>query len=91
MFKIFLDNFPKICYNIYENKEREIRTIKEMICPFCGSIIYDDCDLDTDCIDFEIHRTKVILHMIGMCTTCEKEYQWDKIYKFDKYDNLREG
>lgn len=64
--------------------------MKELICPFCGSIIHDYGDFDTDCIDFEFHSTKVILHMIGICSTCEKEYQWDKIYTFDRYDNLRE-
>lgn len=64
--------------------------MKELICPFCGSVIHDYGDFDTDCIDFEFHSTKVILHMIGMCSTCEKEYQWDKIYEFDRYDNFRE-
>ena len=63
--------------------------MKELFCPFCGSIIDDYVDINADCIDFEIHPTEVILHMIGMCSTCEKEYQWDEIYIFDRYDNLR--
>lgn len=64
--------------------------MKELICPFCGNTIYDDGDIDIDCLDIEFLYTKVILHMIGICPNCEKEYQWDKIYEFDRYDNLRE-
>jgi predicted RNA-binding Zn-ribbon protein involved in translation (DUF1610 family) len=76
---------------ICNKKKERIETMKELICPFCGNTIYDDGDIDIDCLDIEFFYTKVILHMIGICPNCEKEYQWEKIYKFDRYDNLREG
>lgn len=64
--------------------------MEKLICPFCGNIIDDDSNINIDCVDIEFFFTKVILYMAGMCPNCEKEYQWEKIYKFDKYDNLKE-
>ena len=64
--------------------------MKKLICPFCGNVIDDDSNINIDCIDIEFLFTEVFLYMVGICPHCEKEYQWEKIYKFDRYDNLRE-
>lgn len=48
-------------------------------CPIChkGDIEEDDC------FDTEHGPDKIIEYYVGHCLNCKRDFQWQRIYKFD--------
>jgi uncharacterized protein with PIN domain len=45
----------------------------------------------TDCSDFELYSTNEVITAInGICPICKKEYYWQEIYKFKRFEKLEE-
>ncbi len=53
-------------------------------CLKCG------CELELDdCVDTEFYGNTAITHNLGSCPNCGTLYQWEKVYKFEKFQDLR--
>ena len=54
-------------------------------CPFCKEELEIDESFD---IDFE--DDYVVNRVAGHCPCCDREFQWEEIYNYAKYENLEE-
>ena len=54
-------------------------------CLHCFADLEED-----DCIDFEDYGSECVRHVVGHCLDCGKEYQWEEVYKFDRFRNIEE-
>ena len=62
----------------------------ELLCPDCGGVIEKNDCYDTECAHIEDDgQLAEIKHCIGHCVICEKEYQYDEIYTFAGYTNIK--
>ena len=63
----------------------------ELLCPDCNEIIEEDDCYDTETTYIEDDgQFAEIKHCIGHCVKCEKEYQYDEVYTFVGYTNIKE-
>lgn len=52
-------------------------------CLKCG------CELELDdTYDTEFNGDTVLTHNIGHCPNCGTDYQWEEVYKFEKFQDL---
>lgn len=55
-------------------------------CPYCKEELEIDESYDIDVEDIDV----VINRVAGHCPNCNKEFQWEEIYKYSHFSNLEE-
>lgn len=55
-------------------------------CPYCKTELEADESYDLSVEDIDV----VINRVAGHCPNCNKEYQWEEIYKYHSCENLEE-
>lgn len=59
--------------------------MSKLICPHCGSLhVYTDT-----CNETYITNDKMIAEYSGFCMDCETVLNWDEIFVFKEYSNIR--
>ena len=57
----------------------------ELVCPKCGGQLEVD-----DYYDSEESDEEIFMFACGHCVSCGTNYQWSRVYVFDRYDDLME-
>ena len=52
-------------------------------CSICNLLLEE-----IDAYDTEMDGNSIIVHIVGECPLCEREYQWTEVYKYSHYENL---
>lgn len=53
-------------------------------CPICNSLLEE-----IDAYDTEMNGSSIVVHVVGECPLCEREYQWTEVYNYSHYEILR--
>ena len=57
----------------------------KLVCPKCGS---ERISTD-DCYDYEVSSDYVVRQYCGHCMDCNVDVDWDEVYTFSHYENVR--
>lgn len=55
-------------------------------CPYCKEELEIDESYNIDVEDIDV----VINRVAGHCPNCNKEFQWEEVYKYNYFSNLEE-
>ena len=73
---------PCECEDDYKGKNK----IKIAECPYCKEELKIDESYEIDVEDID----EVTNRVTGHCPNCNKEFQWEEIYKYSYFSNLEE-